>query len=144
MTIADLARRIADWGALEYAAARLLGEWIPVVDPPRLRPVLAGWADHFAWHVSLWDSRAPAITGVDLVAGSPPDRPIPVVDHAGGVEALISALANEYWEPLIDELDTVAAGIDRRLDGPTARVIDLVLTDLRRDLAEARSVASGR
>lgn len=144
MTIDELARRIADWRALELAAARLLGEWIPVVEPARWRPVLAGWADHLAWHVDLWDTRAPAIPGVDLLADTPTGRSAPVVDRAAGVDALIDVLVTEVFEPMIAELDTAGASIDPRLDAPTARIIGLILDDLRRDLAEARSVASGR
>lgn len=146
MTITELARRIARWRALEYAAARTLGEWIPVVDPPGLRPVLAGWSEHFAWHVSLWDDRAPAVIGVDLLGDLPAGGSTTVVDVdiAAGVDGLISVLMAEVWQPLIDELSGLAAVTDPRLDGPTVRVVDLVLADLRRDLDAARSVASAR
>ena len=146
MTITELARRIARWRALEYAAARALGEWIPVVDPPGLRPVLAAWAEHFAWHVNLWDDRTPEVIGVDLLGDLPAGGSTTVadVDVAAGVDGLIPILMTEVWEPLIDELSGVAAVTDPRLDGPTIRVVELVLADLRRDLYTARSVASAR
>lgn len=149
--LVELARSLAIWQRLELTAAAILGRSIPTIEPVELRAVFAGWAAHHVWHAELWEQRYPAIDGWapvadmtsigDVDAFAPAAATAPAADDPVG---LIGWLIGQVWTPLIAELERTADAIDPALDAPTLRVIELVLADLRRDLAEAGALPSGR
>jgi len=143
MMIDELARHVARWRSVELSAAQLLGDWIPVAEPPSLRSLMAAWARNFSWHAELWAARLPVIPGADWTPSNPNSSSSQLVlDTAASPAAAVQILLDEVWEPLIDELRTAAAGVDPRLDGPTHRTIWLVLGDLEQDRNRAHSVVS--
>jgi len=153
MKIDELAREVHRWRSIELAAARLLGEWIPVAEPESLRSTMAAWARNFSWHAELWAERLPTVPGADWTTPSPnasnpnASTSSPLSSHivaeiTSSAAAAIQILLDEVWDQLIDELRIAGAGIDPRLDGPTHRTIGLVLGDLERDRDQAHSVVS--
>ncbi len=118
-----LAERVAELRAAELQVFELLGAAARDVDDPSAKPVLAACAHHLAWHAELWARRMPLIPGVDL-------------------DAMTTAARGEVAsDPLaaLDEIarrcDELAHEVDPVLDPATARVCDLVATDLARDRA---------
>ena len=143
LTIDELAARCAHYRDRTARLFELAGHWSSVADDVEVRLMAARlstrWADHVAW----WTERMPSI---DLVPAWSAD-----LDEAARRAAVaLSTLADEGPTPrglqgllelvagLEQELSQWAGEHDADVDAPTRRVLDLVVTDLRRDLDDLR------
>jgi hypothetical protein len=155
-SIEQAGRRV---GAHAWVAARLFevtGRWSTTVDDPRARVRLGVASRRYGWHAELWHGLLPAVPhlGVDdLVA--PPDDLAPLLAEideldtadlgdrgddrttAGDGDAdteKLTSLAGRVLPAVVDDLERHLAVTTPVTDGPTIRVLTLVLADLRADL----------
>ena len=88
----------------------------------------------FAWHAELWSDRAPAQQAESLDERCRFDESlIHSVDTMAVAADTIERLVSLYQlvlPRLLATCTTLRASIDARIDGPTARVLDLVVRDL--------------
>jgi hypothetical protein len=145
--IDDLGRRARRWIAVEELLFETLGRWARQGSAPGARRVFGTWCHRHAWHAELWRSRLPA---VEVAGGEDDDvdgwiAPLrAALEGVESVAAATAALRDSVLPALDDALVEHRAAIDPLLDGPTARVLDLVGTDLaaeRADLTAATSTA---
>jgi hypothetical protein len=150
-TIDDVAARASRWIALEELLFETLGAWTRSVSEPPVKRVLATWCHRHAWHADLWRARLPAIPGrtdgPDHTAGvadwiAPLQRVLADPNTAGTTAAKLAILAGPVLDAMHSALEEHHAIIDARLDGPTARVLDLVSADLTAERDDLRSVAA--
>jgi len=103
---------------------------------PAARRVLGTWSNRHAEHAAAWRARIPAIAGRELAGDV--DRAW-VGAHRAAIEAdAVGALAGTVLDDLHRRAADQRARVDARLDGPSARRLDLLLADLvaeRADLA---------
>lgn len=125
-TIADLADRIDGYrqGEHELAVGAGTSARAGQVRPPE-RVLLAAISAHAAWRAELWAARRPDLPGIPPAALAP-------ADHGIDLPAAMRALLARY--------EAHAARVDPAVDGPTWRTLQLVIADLRADLAQ---IASG-
>ena len=149
-------------GGHAWVAARLFevtGRWSTSVDDPRARAWLGAASRRYGWHAELWHGLLPAVPHLavgELV--SPPDELAPLLaeldgldgfdgldahedaDRAGsdapedgGGTARLAALIDRALEAAMDDLERHRDVTTPIADGPTLRVLSLVLADLRAD-----------
>jgi hypothetical protein len=131
--VADLAARSRARHLLVFTVA---GEWARTTPGPDRR-WLARTAHEHAWHAGLWADRSPVVPGLEpsdaatdgLVEAT--RAGLDATDDAGRRAAVVA-----HVEALADDLRAVRDRVDADLDAPTARVIELVLADLDRQLAD--------
>lgn len=161
-------------GAHAWVAARLFevtGRWSTTVDDPRARVRLGVASRRYGWHAELWHGLLPSVPhlGVDdLVA---PDDLAPLLaeidelDTSGGDAAdgdadtgdagtgtgtghadtvKLATFADRVLPAVIDDLERHRAVTTPVTDGPTIRVLTLVLADLRADLQAFSSWSAPR
>lgn len=146
LTIEELAARCHHYGDRAGRLFELAGQWSATAEGATTRLMLARLSTHWSTHVEWWSERLPS---VDL-APATFDR----LDRAEQrVTAALSALAAEGPTPLglrglhelvaqlQDDLTRWAQEHDPDVDAPTRRVLDLVLADLHRDLADLDTLA---
>lgn len=141
-TIDELAVGAGRWIALETMLFETLGAWARSDDVPApARRVLATWCHRHAWHAELWRERMPVIAhhefpadgaGLDFVAST-----------RAAIEADVRAIVDPVLTAMQDHVDAHLARIDQLLDGPTARILALVGTDLAAEVSEVRAVLGG-
>jgi hypothetical protein len=141
-TIDELARWARRWIAIEELLFETLGRWAREHPDPAVKRVMATWCHRHAWHAELWRDRLPSIEGLDgddddVAAWIAPLRAA-LLDVKTSAEA-IAALRESVLPALEAALTEHRAAVDPLLDGPTARVLDLVRADLA---AEAIDIAS--
>jgi hypothetical protein len=138
-TIDDLSARASRWVALEDLLFETLGAWTRSVPEPTVKRLLATWCHRHAWHAELWRARLPYIPartdGPDHAADvaawiAPLERVMSDPELATTTAAKLAIIADPVLAALQSALDEHRAAIDERLDGPTARILDLVSTDL--------------
>jgi hypothetical protein len=134
----DLGRRARRWIAVEELLFEILGKWARELPEPALKRVFGTWCHRHAWHVELWRDRLP---GVEALHGEADDVEAwiaPLRSALAGVATCAEAIA-ALRASVLPALDTAAAehrdAIDPLLDGPTARVLDLVTADLESERA---------
>ncbi|HEX6420577.1 MAG TPA: hypothetical protein VFZ77_18900 [Acidimicrobiales bacterium] len=140
-SIEGSARRIGGHTWLEMRLFGILGGWSGTVGEPRSRALLAATSRHHAWHAELWRDLLPDLPHLpadDLVA---PD------DAGAGIVARLEAVdAGEGAATLAAVREVALPGLAARYaahlartaplaDGPTIRVLHLVLADVERDRA---------
>ena len=143
MLLHDLAGRIASHRATDAVLFEHVGAWVTSTPNAALKPLLAAWAGHHGEHLDLWAERFPAVPGFDVEAATRDERErlAAAEQHLAGAtsdrERLTAAL------DLLQRLESACAmdraEVDPLLDAPTARVLDLVLADLRADGAAANA-----
>ena len=144
MLLADVARLAAQGRAVESMLFEHLGRWTASAAEPGVAAELAEWSAHHAWHVELWTERFPAIPVHDLDAATH----VAAADAADDATRLSSAASTrDRVGAAADVLARFEAScsaarrdVTEAVDAPTARVLDLVLADLRTDLARADAV----
>ena len=149
-TIDGLGRAAAAHRALGQLLFETLGGWATADDAhtsPGVRPFYAAWAQHHAWHAELWAARHPSTPLADLdgATSTARTRLTAVADTLGalGTDAeRLAFLAGQVLHQLANVLAEHRSRIDERLEAPTARVLDLVLTDVHRDLESARRLVN--
>jgi len=145
-SIEDSGRRIGRHVWLEMRLFEILGGWSGTVGEPRIRALLAATSRHHAWRAQLWRDLLPDLPhlpAADLVV--PDDAGASIVARleatdatdaaatlAAAAEVALPALAERYT----DHLARTAA----IADGPTIRVLHLVLADVGRDRAAASAL----
>jgi hypothetical protein len=130
--VAELAARSRDRHLAIFAVA---GEWARTTPGPDRR-WLARTAHEHAWHAQLWAARSPVVPGLepsDVATDGLVDATRTRLDaaDAAGRRSAVAALVAE----LADDLRATRMRVDADLDAPTARVLELVLADLDRQLA---------
>jgi hypothetical protein len=131
-TLTDLCRRVRRWIAIEELLFETLGRWARGVDDPVAQRLFGTWCHRHGWHAELWRDRLPA---VDSLAGDEDDvdawlAPLraALADVSTSEEA-VAALRESVLPALEAAVTEHRDAIDPLLDGPTARVLDLVATD---------------
>lgn len=149
--IDELTRRVDRWIAIEDLLFTTLGRWAVDVPEPAVKRALATWCHRHAWHASLWRERRPTHDGAgrpDVVENDGDDWLTPlrstlsadgVIDRAATADKL-AAIVEVLLPALDDAAADHAAAIDERLDGPTARVLTLVATDLAAERVDLLAV----
>lgn len=147
-SIAGLTARVIAYRSVELALFEIIGGWITTGSSGLVRAHAAAWSQHHAWHAELWAGRLPRTPLLDAA-----DRPVDATDAARHTALTslfdpasadgdrISLYAHGALAALDEALSAHLAAIDPALDGPTIRVLDLVLADVRRDRATAGSLA---
>jgi hypothetical protein len=137
LTLQDSARRAGHYTWAERRLFEVLGSWIGGVAEPAVKVHLSAHSRHHAWHADLWHDRLPALHDLDperlvvaandelvafMAAMAEPDAPDPTVERLVGVyRVLIPHLVVAYTRHL-----GAASAVT---DGPTIRVLKLVLND---------------
>jgi hypothetical protein len=134
---------------LEDLLFETLGAWARSVTEPPVKRLLATWCHRHAWHAELWRARLPHIPartdGPDHTADvaawiAPLERVLSDPETATTTTAKLAVMADSLLTAMQSAIDEHRAAIDERLDGPTARILDLVNADLT---AERRAVDAG-
>ena len=136
-TIEDLVRRARRWIAVEELLFETYGRWARQVPEPTLKRLMATWCHRHAWHAELWRDRMPAVgtlDGTDDVEAWIAPLRTALADVATSAEAL-AALGESVLPALDAAVIEHRDAIDPLLDGPTARVLDLVAADLTAERA---------
>jgi hypothetical protein len=137
--IDDLAARASRWIALEDLLFETLGAWARTVTEPDVKRLFATWCHRHAWHAELWRTRMPFIPartdGPDHTADvaawiAPLQRVLADPDLVTTTATRLAIIADPVLGALESALDEHRAAIDERLDGPTARILELVRADL--------------
>ena len=132
-TIDQLARRVRRWIAVEELLFETLGRWARQLPEPAVKRTLATWCHRHAWHAELWRQRLPALDALDGGADDVDAWVAPLRSALGNVATSVEALtvlAGPVLQAVDEALAEHRAAIDPLLDGPTARVLDLVAADL--------------
>jgi hypothetical protein len=139
--LADLVRRTRRWIAVEELLFETLGGWARrLADPPTQR-VFGTWCHRHAWHAELWRSRLPTVDAAgdddDVDAWIAPLRS--AMNGVTTADEAIAVLRHSVLPALRGAVAEHRDAIDPLLDGPTARILDLVAADLS---AEERQLVS--
>ena len=131
-TIEALSRRARRWIAVEELLFETLGQWARELPEPSVKRMFATWCHRHAWHVELWRDRLPTVDSLDeddddVEAWIAPLRAA-LADVTTSEEA-IAALRESVLPALEAAVAEHRDAIDPLLDGPTARVLDLVAAD---------------
>jgi hypothetical protein len=136
-TIDELGRRVRRWIAVEELLFETLGRWARELPDQAVKRLFGTWCHRHAWHVELWRDRLPtgALDGVDddVDVWISPVRTA-LADVSTSEEA-IAALRESVLPALESAVTEHRDAIDPLLDGPTARVLDLVGADLAAERA---------
>jgi hypothetical protein len=131
--LADLGKRARRWIAVEELLFETLGRWARQLSDPPTQRVFGTWCHRHAWHAELWRSRLPA---VGAAAGDDDDidgwiAPLrSAMNSVTTADEAIAVLRHSVLPALKDAVVEHRDAIDPLLDGPTARVLDLVGADL--------------
>ncbi len=141
-SIDEMARRVHRWIGLEGLLFETLGRWARELPEPAVKRTLATWCHRHAWHAQLWRARLPVIAHHDI--GDDGSAWLaPLRDSLSNVDATADALA-VLTGPVLQALDDAVVehrdAIDPRLDGPTARVLDLVAADITGERSALRKL----
>ena len=138
-TVLDMqenARRLGHQRWLHLQLFELLGGWAADTPEAHLRQVFAAHCHHHAWHAQLIADRLPKIDELDTETLTvPADASVQqMVAQARAAATTADRVALVYGTihpRLISELAAHLHAVDPRTDGPTARVLTLVLRDLQ-------------
>jgi hypothetical protein len=120
-----------------------LGSWVVSVPEPAVKLHLGSHCARHAWHARLWQERLPLLpdSAPDELISPPNDGFVDLVDSVAeprAPEMTIEKLVGAYRVLLPHLVTTYSRHLDetsRDLDGPTARVLTLVLRDEEEDVA---------
>lgn len=132
------ARSFAAHRCAELALSELLGQW--ATDPetnPLAAPTLAALCHHHAWHGELFAARIPSVAQVDdVVAPGEIHELLAQARSSASLHDRLAVVHGRVLPALIEGYERQRATIDPRVDGPSARVLTLVLRDLTDDRDE--------
>jgi hypothetical protein len=138
-SIHDVARDAHRWIALETMLFEALGAAArSAATPVAARRLLATWRNRHAWHVQLWRDRVPDV----------PHHRFPEDDDdlswlattRAAIESSLGALVDPVLVGVRGHVAEHRARVAALLDGPTARVLDLVAADVEAEIADLRPV----
>ena len=144
-TIEASGQRIGQRAWVEMRLFETLGAWSGAVADPRARALLATQSHHHAWHAELWHELLPALPhlpAADLVAPAEGDSEmvasLAALDPAAGESepgdaARLAAVYEEAMPRLRAAYEDHLERATAVTDGPTIRVLRLVLADLTED-----------
>jgi len=144
-TLEASARRIGHHVWIEQSLFEELGGWVTSTPEPAAKALLAEHSLHHAWHAQLWDGLLPAVPhlpAADLVVSPTGDAAFPAAPAGGATAERLGWLCGEALPTLLDRYADHLARTTPLTDGPTIRVLGLVTTDVRADLAAARAALS--
>lgn len=132
-TIDQLAGWARRWIAIEELLFETLGRWARDLPEPDVKRLFGTWCHRHAWHAELWRDRLPTVdsladSGDDVEAWIEPLRAA-LADVRTSEEA-VAALRESVLPALEAAVTEHRDAIDPLLDGPTARVLELVGADL--------------
>jgi hypothetical protein len=127
-----LGRRARRWIAVEELLFETLGGWARRLSDPAAQRVFGTWCHRHAWHAELWRSRLPAIDAAggddDVDAWIAPLRS--AMNGVTTADEAIAVLCHSVLPALKEAVAEHRDAIEPLLDGPTARILDLVGADL--------------
>jgi hypothetical protein len=132
--LASLARRAGEERWLSTRVFEIAGAWIATTPEHAAKGVFATLSAQHAWHAQLWHDRIPAIADItpDAVTAPANDETATFIAALARPDETVERLVG-MARVLLPYLATTHAvqreAIDATLDGPTARVLDLVLRD---------------
>ncbi len=132
-TIDDLGRRARRWIAVEELLFETLGRWARELPDPAVKRLFGTWCHRHAWHAELWRDRLPSVValngeGDDVEAWIRPLRT--ALADVGTSDEATAVMRDSVLTALEAAVAEHRDAIDPLLDGPTARVLDLVAADL--------------
>jgi hypothetical protein len=152
-TIERSGQRIGRHAWIEMRLFEVLGRWSGTVVDSRARALFARQSHHHAWHAELWHDLLPALphlpasglvvpdeASAELAAtlGELDERTDPAADD--GVAARLHAVYGVALPQLIDDYTDHLEHTTVVADGPTTRVLRLVLADLADDLTAGEAL----
>ncbi|MEO1055996.1 MAG: hypothetical protein AAFY28_03700 [Actinomycetota bacterium] len=135
--VAD-ARRFAGFHAVESALFVVTGRWIERFTEPAHRVRAGTWNRYHAEHIELWAARFPTIDELPPIDVMITAADVDLVAGAGDVDTVVGVVLPR----LAAAYDAFTERIDPRLDGPTARILDVVRRDTAAELTELTPLAS--
>lgn len=156
-TIERSGQRIGRHAWIEMRLFEVLGRWSGSVVEPQARALFARQSHHHAWHAELWHDLLPALPhlpAAELVA--PDDAAAQLVAALGdmdgstepasddGVAARLDAVYGVALPQLVDSYTDHLEHTTVIADGPTTRVLRLVLADLADDRAAGEELRTAR
>ena len=140
LTIDTLAGRCEHYRQRSEALFEVAGRWSAIAHGDTERLVLARVATHWSSHAELWAERLPAPGSGIVVNGTLQAVAVQAVVGTGPTALGLRGLY-ELVAQLLDELGDWLAQHDPDVDAPTVRVLELVVSDLRRDLDDLAAIA---
>ena len=139
------AQRLGHYRWVEQRLFEVLGEWATTVNEAAVSTRLGVHCHHHAWHADLWRDRIPVIPDVSPDAVTVPTSAAfaGFVDEVVAPTDTLERLVGVYRvlvPHLIDACRAHLAATNATTDGPTARVLALVLRDLEHDVADGESL----
>jgi hypothetical protein len=145
------ARRIGHYCWIEMRAFEILGAWTASVPDPAVKTVLATHSRQHGWHAGLWHDLLPMIgeSGVDSLIAPPNRGLVAFVDALASAEAAdltIERLVGAYRVLEPRSVSTYRDHLEHTSpisDGPTIRVLRLVLADQLAHWHEGEALLQG-
>lgn len=144
LSIEATARLVGHYQWIEMRLFEVMGGWVQTVDNLEVKHLLATQSQHHAWHAELWHQQLPDLRELapEQLVVPPNDRLTTFVEalaEPGGADGATETLVGIY-RVLVPRL---VAAYSRHLeaasaltDGPTIRVLELVLRDEMDDWRE--------
>lgn len=137
LTIVELAARCRHYRDRSASLFEVSGKWSATAGSAAERIVLARLCTHASDHVTWWSQRLPE---GDWQSPEPGPLEDLTEDLTEGPTPQGLVRLCLVVDELAAELSRWAAEHDADVDAPTARVLELVLTDLRRDSADLHAI----
>lgn len=133
--IVEWSGRIRSGRSVEMRLAATLGTWVPRVEEPAAKILLARHAKHFAWHADLWDALVPVLHDVSVPDGVS-DPLLQEAVHAlnGATQPL--AIYDDVLPHVVAAYRDWASEASPVAERPIMRVLDLALRDVDFDAQE--------
>lgn len=141
LDLLENARRLGHQRWLHLQLFELLGGWATdttLTPEAHLQPMFAAHCHHHAWHAELIAARLPELDEVDTAALTVPadaevQQLLATARAAAGTAERLACVYEAIYPLLTADVTAHLQEIDPRTDGPTARVLTLVLRDLQAD-----------
>ena len=133
------ARRLGHHRWLCLQLFELLGTQAATASDPMVKPVLAAHAHHLAWHADLLAQRFPELDELDAATLTVPaddviERSIVALRRATTTNEILRSVYTVVLPGLLAECEDHRASVDPATDGPTVRVLNLIVRDLADDV----------
>lgn len=133
------ARRLGHHRWLCLQLFEVLGAHVAATADPTVKPVLAAHAHHLAWHADLLAQRFPELDELDAATLTVPadaaiEQQVAILRHAPTTDELLYSTYRVVLPRLLADCSEHLAEVDALTDGPTARVLTLIVRDLVDDV----------
>lgn len=138
LDLEENARRAGGHRWWEGALFEVLGGWVASTPELPVKLLLDRHSQHHGWRAAQWWDRLPVLAGVDrdALVAAPSDGAAHLREALQGLPDTVARLAGAYRVAVPRLLAAYAAHraeADGLADGPTARTLDLVRSDLEAD-----------